>query len=210
MSLGNLAARDSSPAFGALRFFGDLFDQLFPADDFDFLDEADHVGEGAAPGAVEDAVVVHGVKHVDDAGAEFFCRRHRLRRMREIELIDGPEGPALTAGGLDFVEAERSLVPMGKFAESAEKSWEGDAMAAGALEGLDDDAGDFVADIFSGSPRSTARLWSAADSFSVSGRDVSMKGKGTLRLPVMKPWKSRVMTGSWVSWVTCSAKIVRP
>ncbi len=68
--------------------------------------------------------------------------------MGEIELVDSPEGSALAAGGLDFVEAEGGLVAVGEFAEFAEEAGEGDAMAAGALEGLDNDAGDFVGIFF--------------------------------------------------------------
>ena len=125
-------------------FFGDLFDEFFASDDFHFLNEADHVGEVAAPGAVQDSAVFHGKEHVDDAAAELFGGGDGLRGVGKIELVDGPEGSGLTSGGLDFVEAEEGFVAMGEVAERLEKPGEGDAVAAGALERFDDDAGDFV------------------------------------------------------------------
>jgi hypothetical protein len=83
-------------------------------------------------------------------------------------------------------------------------------MPARALERFDDDAGHFIGTKVCKTFSMTARLSSVNCWFSESDRDVSMNGKGTLRFPVMKPWKSRVMTGSLVSCVMFSAKIVRP
>lgn len=62
----------------------------------------------------------------------------------EVEEVAGEDGPADAAGGLDLVEAEEDVVPLGEFGEAAEELGARDAVAAGALEGLDDDADDFV------------------------------------------------------------------
>lgn len=55
-----------------------------------------------------------------------------------------------------------------------------------------------------------ASVWSTRAAFAASGADVSSAGNGTCTLPGTRPWKSLVITGSWLTRVTLSANTVRP
>ena len=141
---GNLSGQGLQAGFQPGGFSGDCFDQLFPSDDFHFLDEADHVRQMPAPGAVEDAAVFHRIEHVDDAAAELFGGGDGLRRVGEIELVDRPECPRLPARGLHFVEPEECFVFVGELAKSPKESRQSDAMPARALQRFDDNPRDFI------------------------------------------------------------------
>lgn len=95
-----------------LGLVGDLFDEALFAHDLHFLNEANHIGQSAAPSGVEDTVIAHGMSHVDDAVAELLAAGDGLRWMRQIKRVDVEEVASGAASGLHLVKGELNVVCM--------------------------------------------------------------------------------------------------